>query len=142
MVPLCPLEPITPIGSTSFREGILAGQASAATYNAPQSNYSENHRNPGNYISSPHNYNPNYVSPIQSAMKAREHKKLIELEERRLKLEQQRLENQQNSALPEGWSIVHGQASNTTIQLTGHETSLPNGQIITYDPITDIYSIK
>ena len=25
LVPLCPLEPLTPLGSTSFREGIKAG---------------------------------------------------------------------------------------------------------------------
>lgn len=25
IVPICPIEPITPIGSTSFREGIKAG---------------------------------------------------------------------------------------------------------------------
>lgn len=26
LVPLCPLEPITPLGSTPYREGILKGQ--------------------------------------------------------------------------------------------------------------------
>lgn len=29
IVPICPIEPITPIGSTSFREGIKAGIAAA-----------------------------------------------------------------------------------------------------------------
>lgn len=29
LVPLCPIEPITPIGSTPFREGIKAGIAAA-----------------------------------------------------------------------------------------------------------------
>lgn len=29
LVPLCPLEPLTPLGSTSFREGIKAGIAKA-----------------------------------------------------------------------------------------------------------------
>ena len=30
MVPLCPIEPITPIGSTPFQEGIKAGIAAAS----------------------------------------------------------------------------------------------------------------
>lgn len=30
LVPICPLEPITPIGSNSYREGIKAGIAAAA----------------------------------------------------------------------------------------------------------------
>lgn len=29
MVPMCPMKPITPIGSTDFREGIKAGIAAA-----------------------------------------------------------------------------------------------------------------
>lgn len=29
IVPICPIEPITPIGSTSFQEGIKAGIAAA-----------------------------------------------------------------------------------------------------------------
>jgi hypothetical protein len=29
IVPICPIEPITPIGSTSFREGIKAGISAA-----------------------------------------------------------------------------------------------------------------
>lgn len=29
IVPICPIEPITPIGSTSFREGIKAGIVAA-----------------------------------------------------------------------------------------------------------------
>lgn len=30
MVPLCPLEPLTPLGSTPFQEGIKAGIAAAS----------------------------------------------------------------------------------------------------------------
>ena len=29
LVPLCPLEPLTPLGSTPYREGILRGQEEA-----------------------------------------------------------------------------------------------------------------
>lgn len=29
LVPMCPLEPITPIGSSPFREGLKAGMAAA-----------------------------------------------------------------------------------------------------------------
>lgn len=31
ILPLCPIEPVTPIGSTSFREGIKAGIAAASS---------------------------------------------------------------------------------------------------------------
>lgn len=30
LVPLCPLEPLTPLGSTPFREGIKAGMKAAS----------------------------------------------------------------------------------------------------------------
>lgn len=31
IVPICPIEPITPIGSTSYREGLKAGMRTAAS---------------------------------------------------------------------------------------------------------------
>lgn len=33
LVPLCPLEPLTPLGSNSYREGIKAGIAAASRDN-------------------------------------------------------------------------------------------------------------
>lgn len=44
LVPICPIEPITPIGSTSFREGLKAGERAAERSGRQRSAIGDNPR--------------------------------------------------------------------------------------------------
>lgn len=131
MVPMCPLEPITPLGSNPYREGIKAGAALAR--NNTSSNSSTSSRGP-------YNYNIDVESPLQKAMKVRQQNRQFELEKRRLKLEEDRLNSQQSASLPKGYTLDPAPARDLT--LSENELLLPSGQILVLDPDTLMYSLR
>ena len=49
LVPLCPLEPLTPLGSTPFREGLKAGTSAARKANARVAPMATDRENAGTF---------------------------------------------------------------------------------------------